>query len=192
MGQPAGHGETALRGAIAEGGPPSAPAAPAQLGRRSLGLCGALWGPCLPLPAPQPVVWLWPSPEQAPGDARPRWEGLACPSLSSEGSLQGVAITAGRRTPGQARPLPSPGRPAAPPAPVAPAAPSRINHSSSHPPNSWCFQGNYLMNQQCGDCGGRTARERPLPALGPLGTEGTRGPVGPPPPSGSYPQHLAG
>lgn len=116
MGQPAGHGDTALRGAVAEGGPPSAPAAPAQLGRRSLGLCGALWGPCLPLPAPQPVVWLWPSPEQAPGDARSRWEGLACPSLSSEGSLQGVAITAGRRTPGQARPLPSPGRPAAPPA----------------------------------------------------------------------------
>lgn len=56
MGQPAGHGEAALRGALAEGGPPSAPAAPAQLGRRSLGLCGALWGP-LPAPPRPPSLW---------------------------------------------------------------------------------------------------------------------------------------
>ena len=183
MGRPAGRGEAALRGAVAGGGPPSAPAAPAQLGRRSLGLCGAPWGPCLPLPAPQPVVWLWPSPDRHLEMPGPGGRGWPAPHYPQRGSLQGVAITAGRRTPGQARPLPSPGQACSAPGPVALAAPSRINHSSSHPPNSWCFQGNYLMNQQCGDCGGRTARNRPLPVLGPLGTEGTRGPVEPPPPS---------
>lgn len=42
---------------------------------------------------------------------------------------------------------------------------------SPHPGNSWCFQGNYLTDQQCRDCGGRAAREGALfPVLGPQGT----------------------
>lgn len=103
-------------------------------------------------------------------------------SLSSKGSLQGVGATARRKTPGQARPLPSPGQACSAPRPVAPAAPSRLNQSSCHPLNSWCFQGNYLMNQQCGDCGGRMAGNKPLPRLDPPGIEGTCRTAEPPAP----------
>lgn len=190
MGQPQGHGEAALRGALDQGGP----SPPFQLRRsagqaRSLGLCGAGWGPGLPLPTHQPAGELWPQPRLAdtwkcqPPHSPPQrvW---ACPSLSSE--PPGVPARCshhGREGGHLARHdlWPSPGR-LRRPLPSGPHSPPHgLNQSSPHPPNSWCFQGNYLMNQQCGGCGGGMAAERAfLPALGPPGTEGTCGAAEPP------------
>lgn len=179
MGQPAGHGEAALRGAIAEGGPSLLP----QLLQLSWALePGALWGPVGSLPAPSlPPSLRWGRGiEQAPGNARP-WcgRGWAGPLLSS--APRGSPARCGRNS-GEGGHLarhdlcPGPGRPAAP-SPVVPRSPSHLNHSFPRPLNSWCFQGNYLMNQQCGDCGGGMGLP---PSAGPPGTEGTCGAAEPP------------
>lgn len=168
MGQPGGHGEAALRGTIGEGGPslPPSPTVPAQLGPGSLGLCGAQWCPYRPLPAHQPAVGPRPGIEQAPGNARPWWEGLGLPLTV----LRALRVPCkvwpsqwGERTPGQARPLPQLGQACSAPRPSGPCSPQPPQSLiSPHPLNSWRFQGNYLMNQQCGDCGGRTAGNGPF------------------------------
>lgn len=128
--------------------PPSHPTAPAQLGL--LGAWG-FWSPVGSLPA---SLW-WrcgPGIEQSPGNARPWWEGLGL-SLTILGAL---------RHPCKVWPAQREGRHLARhdlyPS-LGGGAPSHLSHSSPHTRNSWCFQGNYLMNQQCGDCGGRMAQE---------------------------------
>ena len=157
MGQPAGHGEAALRGAVEEGGPSLLPQL-LQLSWApgSLRLCGAQWGPCPPPPRPL-----------ACGGAEALSRHLEMPGLgvggigpaphypqSPEGSLQGVAITVGREDTWPGTTFAPAQAGLRPPAQWPPAAPSHLNHSFPHPLNSWCFQGNYLMKQQCGDCGG--------------------------------------
>lgn len=49
---------------------------------RSLGLCGAQWGPALP--TGQPAVWLWPELSRHLRMPGPNGRCWACPSLSLE------------------------------------------------------------------------------------------------------------
>lgn len=155
----------------------------------------------MPLPTPQPETELWPGIiRQTPGNVRPRWERLGLPLTvlrAPRGPCKVWPPGQGGRTPGQARPLPQPGQAAAP-LPSGPHSPPNcLNQSSPNPPNSWCFQGNYLMNQQCGDLWRQNgSRVGFSPSTRPTGHRGhlwgSRAPCPPPPPTGSYPQHPEG
>lgn len=127
-----------LRGAADEGGPSRPlPTAAAQLGEPGAwGSVGPSGVPRLLLPAHQPAVGPGPGSRQAPGNARPWWEGWACPSLSSE--PPGVPARCGHhsREGGHlARDdlCPSPGRLQQPPQ-VAPTATPTPAASISHLP----------------------------------------------------------
>lgn len=122
-------------------------------------------GLCLSPPSPQPHSRLASLCfEQTPGMPGPGGRGQTFPwlSLKAQGFPQGVvtATASGGYLAqlGQAK---------------APLAQWSLlpQQPSSHPGNSWCFQGNYLTDQQCRGCGGRAAREGALfPVLGPPGT----------------------
>lgn len=125
----------------------------------------------------------------------PGGRGWACPLLSSEprGFPARCGHNSGERGHLARRDLcPSPAG-LQPPAQWPPEAPSRLNHSFPHPLNSWCFQGNYLMNQQCGDCGGGMAQNGTFSQH--QAHRARRAPAGQQSPlhaSPTYPQHPAG
>lgn len=124
-------------------------------------------GLCVSPPSPQPSHCI----EQTPGNARPWWAG---PDLS-------LAVLEGPRVPsgcghckskwGDTWPSVQLGQAKAPLAQWSLLPRQPLHQPSPHPGNSWCFQGNYLTDQQCRDCGGRATREGALfPVLGPQGT----------------------
>lgn len=203
MGQPGGHGEAALRGAIDQGGP-----------SRSSQLPQLSWASQKP-GAPGGRVGSWPAPPHPParGGAVARhlradtWKcqapggrGWACPLTvlrAPRGPCKVWPPRQGGRTPGQARPLPQPGQAAAPPAQWPPWPPSPPQSVISPPseqlvlpgklPNESTMQGLWRRN---GSRVGFSPSARPTGHRGHL--RGSRAPCPPPPPTGLYPQHPEG
>lgn len=207
MGQPRGHGEAALRGALDQGDP--SPPLPTALLSWAGQKPGALWGRVGSRPAPPPP----PARRGAVAPALsarhlempappplPAAEGLGLP-LTVLGAPGGPCKVRppwqGGRTPGQARPLAQPGQAAAPPTQWPPQPPSPPQSVISPPseqlvlpgklPNESTMRGLWRRN----GCGaGFSPSARPTGHRGHLW--GSRAPCSPPPPTGSYPQHPEG
>lgn len=152
----------ALRGTIDREGPPFCPNRSSSAGPGSLGLCAAWWCPC-PLPLPHT-----PGFEQAPGNARLRWEGLGgagpaphCPQ-SPEGSLQGVAITVRRQDtwPGLTFAPPQAGLQC--PQPSGPFGPQPPQSLISRPSEQLVLPGKLPNESTMRDCGGGMTGKGPF------------------------------